>query len=100
MHHYCTALTRSVMPSLGHRHTKVRIAVLGCVQALVMCPFKDKRRGGGVGAIEDLMGHRDANVIPMCAFYEGETRINYFGKLLLDGNVNFFHEIIFTRIIK
>ena len=88
MHHYCTALVRSVMPSLRHRLSKVKIAAIKSIQKLVSCPFHNKRKGGGTDAITDLVGYREDNVIPICAFYQGETRLNYFGYLLADENQN------------
>ena len=30
--------------------------------------------------------HREENVIPVSAFYKGETRINHFAKLIIDNN--------------
>jgi hypothetical protein len=44
-------------------------------------------RGAGTEAIVDLIGHRDANVIPIGAFYHGEARLNYFAKLITDTNI-------------
>ena len=83
-HHYCVPLIRALMPGLGHRQMKVRTAHVKAIQELVMCPHRAKRKGGGSDAIVDLVGYREENVIPICAFYEGETRINYFGKLVTD----------------
>ena len=87
MHHYCPALVKAVMPSLRHRHAKVRAVCVEAVEALVLCPNKNKCKGGGSDAIVDLVGYREENVIPICAFYTGETRINYFGSLVGDRSV-------------
>mmetsp|Transcript_11682 Transcript_11682/g.21301 ORF Transcript_11682/g.21301 Transcript_11682/m.21301 type:complete len:801 (-) Transcript_11682:26-2428(-) len=87
MHHYCTALVRSVMPSLRHRQSRVRICTLHAIRALVACPYQGKCKGGGTEAIADLVGYREDNVIPICAFYQGETRINYFGSVVTDPQV-------------
>ena len=84
MHHYCVPLIRSLMTALGHRLLKVRVACIKAIERLVMCPHRAKRKGGGSDAIVDLVGYREDNVIPICAFYGGETRINYFGKLATD----------------
>ncbi|GBG31043.1 Dynein assembly factor 5, axonemal [Hondaea fermentalgiana] len=86
MHHYCTALVRSLMPALRHRRSAVKIAAIRCIGALVACPYRNKCKGGGTDAIVDLMGFREDNVIPICAFYQGETRLNYLGHLVTDEN--------------
>jgi len=86
MHHYCTALVRSIMPALRHRQSRVRIRCMSAIKSLVACPFRDKQKGGGTDAIADLMGFREDNVIPICAFYQGETRLNYLGFLITDEN--------------
>lgn len=88
MHHYCTALVRSVMPSLRHRRSAVKIAAIRCIGALVACPYRNKCKGGGTDAIVDLVGFREDNVIPVVAFYHGETRLNYLGCLVTDENSN------------
>ena len=84
MHHYCPALIKAIMPSLRHKHSKARKACVEAVEALVACPNRSKCKGGGSDAIVDLVGYREENVLPLCAFYSGETRINYFGNLVAD----------------
>merc|ERR1719261_1258515 len=75
------------MTQLSHRHARVRVAILDAIDACVQCDDAAKCRGAGSEAINDLLGHRDANVVPISAFYGTETRINRFAKLAIDGNV-------------
>eukprot|EP00949_MAST-11_sp_MAST-11-sp1_P001598 g1598.t1 len=84
---FAVGLIRMLVPGLYHRHTKVRLAALETVSALVTCPDEAKRKGAGTAAIVDLLGHRDANVIPIAAFYYGEARVNAFAKLVVDGSI-------------
>jgi hypothetical protein len=39
-----------------------------------------------IAAILSLLGGRDANIIPVAAFYAYDTSINYFAKLMVDPN--------------
>jgi hypothetical protein len=82
------------VPALTHRLSRVRIGAMHCVSALVMCEDKAKCRGAGSAAIVDLIGHRDANVIPTAAFYFGEARVNSFAKLVLDSNAGVRYEFV------
>jgi|TARA_B110000091_G_C13765574_1_gene454223 hypothetical protein len=85
--HFAVGLVKEVMPALGHRLSKIRVAGLETINALVQCPDVAKCRGAGTEAIVDLIGHRDANVIPIGAFYHGEARLNHFAKLITDTNI-------------
>jgi len=84
---YCPAFVRRLMPQLAHRHARIRVAILDAIDACVQCEDKDKCRGAGSEAINDLLGHRDANVLPIAAFYGADVRVNRFAKLAIDGNV-------------
>ena len=84
---YCVPMVRRVMSQLAHRHARVRVAVLDAIDACVQCEDVAKCRGAGTEAIEDLLGHRDANVLPVAAFYGGDVRVNRFARLALDANV-------------
>ena len=86
--HFAIGLVKEMIPALGHRLSKIRVAALETVDALIQCPNKMKCKGAGTEAIVDLLGHRDANVIPIGAFYHGEARVNSFAKLIVDTNVN------------
>lgn len=84
---FSVAFVRGVKRLLGHHLARVRIAAINCIQVLVTCPDYSKCRGSGTDAIDDLLGHREENVIPVAAFYCAEIRINTFAKLNQDGNV-------------
>jgi nitrogen regulatory protein PII len=84
--HFAIGLVKAIMPSLDHRHAKVRIAVLQAVWELVKCPKPEKCKGAATEAIVDLIGHRDDNVLPVAAFYVSDTTINYFAKFSIDSN--------------
>lgn len=71
-------LIKAALPALGHRHARVRVAVLGAVEALVF--------NGGAKALLEMSGHRDANVVPIKAFYEGDRRANYLAAVAGDRN--------------
>nr|CCA16230.1 conserved hypothetical protein [Albugo laibachii Nc14] len=84
---FSVAFVRGVKRLLDHHLTRVRIAAIDCIQVLVTCPDHSKCRGSGTDAIDDLLGHREENVIPVASFYSPEVRINMFAKLNQDGNV-------------
>lgn len=83
---YAVGLVRMMMLGVDHRHAKVRLAALDAVDAAVACEDKAKCRGAGTEAIVDLIGHRDANVVPVASFYRPDPVINYFAKLGIDKN--------------
>ena len=64
---------------LNKKHAKVKIAALECMKKLMY--------HGGAEFIRELTGFREANVIPIKAFYEGDNRVNYFGKMTTDENI-------------
>lgn len=88
--HFSIALVRSLAPKLLlHRLSRVRIAGIGAIRALVTCPDAAKCKGSGTEAIVDLLGYCDENVIPVAAFYgaaASSVQINYFAKLGQDRN--------------
>jgi hypothetical protein len=85
--HYAVALVRSLMVGgLDHRHARLRLASLDAVDALVSCVDEAKGRGAGTEAILHLLGSREANVVPISAFYTRDTTVNYFAKLVIDNN--------------
>lgn len=61
-----------------HRHARVRSAAVDALRYIIPC--------GAAEAIRELAAFRESNVIDMNAFYHGETRVNYFAKLVGDGN--------------
>ena len=71
-------MAKIVMPSLRHRHARIRIAALRALRALVTC--------GGAAAIRTLTAFREHNVVVLKAFFHGETRVNFFASLCEDPN--------------
>lgn len=87
MKHFSVAFIRSLMGGgLDHRHAKVRLATLDAIDALIHCPDEAKQKGGGSEAILYLLGGREANVVPVAAFYGRDVSRNYAAKLALEGN--------------
>jgi trimeric autotransporter adhesin len=85
--HYAVAIVRSLMVGgLDHRHAKVRLATLDVIDALVVMEDEAKGKGAGSEALLHLQGGRDANVVPIAAFYTRDTSINYYAKLVIDAN--------------
>eukprot|EP00899_Mesostigma_viride_P008339 jgi/Mesvir1/17506/Mv08768-RA.4 len=71
-------LVSAYMVPLLHRRSRVRVAVLRALRAVVPC--------GGQEKILELTAFVDPNVIAIRAFYEGECKVNYFGQLVRDAN--------------
>jgi hypothetical protein len=91
--HYAAAVVRSIMMiGLSHRLAKVRISTLHAIDALVCCPDVAKWKGAGSEAIQSLLGSRDANVVPVSAFYKHDSTTNFFAKLIVDPNVYVAHQ--------
>jgi hypothetical protein len=84
MKHWVVGLARRLAPALRHRHAKVRIAAIGAMQRLVACVNKDKRNSAGGAALNDLLGHRDSNVLTITSFYKSDASVNYCGLLCTD----------------
>ena len=85
--HFAEGVIKLIMPALGHRHAKIRLAALHTIDRLIQCPDEMKRKGAGTGAFTALIGHRDANVLPIASFYHGEARVNYFAKIVVDHSI-------------
>eukprot|EP00620_Florenciella_sp_RCC1587_P019755 CAMPEP_0182570508 /NCGR_PEP_ID=MMETSP1324-20130603/10808_1 /TAXON_ID=236786 /ORGANISM="Florenciella sp., Strain RCC1587" /LENGTH=1097 /DNA_ID=CAMNT_0024784913 /DNA_START=27 /DNA_END=3316 /DNA_ORIENTATION=+ len=81
---YATALARAGLPVLRHRHAKVRFAAVEFVRSAIAVPHKAKWRGAGTDAIVDLIGYQAEDTIPVAAFYEGYTTVNYLAELTAD----------------
>ena len=62
----------------------MRISGIEAIQRLVACVNKDKRNSAGADAINDLLGHRDSNVLTISSFYKSDASLNYFGMLATD----------------
>jgi hypothetical protein len=69
-------LLAALIPCLVSRHSRLRVLTIEAIQPLMYAR--------GAEMIRQLTGFREANVIPIAAFYHGDQRINYFGKLTTD----------------
>lgn len=88
MKFYAVGLVRSLLPVLRHKHARVRSAAVDAVRCCVMVPDRAKRRGAGTEAIQDLVGFREDNVLPVAAFYKADVQINYLAELVQDASAS------------
>jgi hypothetical protein len=86
--HFATAIARSAIPLLRHRKAKIRIISLELFEKSVCVPFREKKKGAGTDAINDLIGFKDDNIIPIAAFYKSECalRVNVLAEISADSN--------------
>ena len=85
---FATAVARQSITNLRHRNAKVRIASLSLFEAAVGVPNRAKVRGAGTEAINDLVGFREENVLPVAAFYSSScgVSVNSLASLCQDSN--------------
>lgn len=81
---FAVGLAKSLGPGLNHRLWRVRVASIDALDACVSTVDPLKRKGAGTEALQALVGFREENVIPIRAFYKGETTRNRFAPLALD----------------
>jgi hypothetical protein len=86
MKYYSIALVRALLPLLRHRHAKVRHAALAAMHYVMIVPDRSKRKASGSEAIQDLVGFREDNVLPIAAFYKPDVSINYLAELVSDAS--------------
>lgn len=86
MKFYAVGLVRAVLPSLRHRHARVRVAAVQCMRACMVVPDRDKRKAAGSEAIMDLVGFREENVLQVAAFYRSDVTVNYLAELVGDNS--------------
>jgi hypothetical protein len=86
MKYYSIALVRALLPLLRHRHAKVRYASLAAMHYVMIVPDRSKRKASGSEAIQDLVGFREDNVLPIAAFYKPDVSINYLAELVSDAS--------------
>ncbi|CEM18674.1 unnamed protein product [Vitrella brassicaformis CCMP3155] len=78
--HFAEPMGRSLTSCLVHQHGRVRMAALDTLTAVLFCgAWKYNNE-----IFEVLIGHQDENVVPVKAFYEAYTTMNYFAKLVDD----------------
>lgn len=92
-------LSRAIYYPLTHKQSKMRLAALECLDVLMYCsPFKKN-----VEIMEQLIGFRDPNLVPIKDFYEPSTKLNYMALLISDPSnqvVKKFFEVITNWLIK
>lgn len=84
MKFYSVALCRAVLPVLRHRHAKVRAPAVTALHHIMIVPDRAKRKGAGTEAIQDLVGFREENILPIAAFYKDDVQVNYLAELMSD----------------
>ncbi|GMI08153.1 hypothetical protein TrVE_jg12485 [Triparma verrucosa] len=73
---FATAIARASITNLRSRNAKVRVASLSLFEAAAGIPNRAKVRGAGTDAIQDLVGFREENVLPIAAFYNAEAGVS------------------------
>ncbi len=80
--YFNSILSRSLYLALTHRQSKLRVAGLEAVEKLMyISPFKKN-----IEIMEQMIGFRDPNLVPIKDFYEPSAKINYFA--LLSGDTS------------
>ncbi len=75
-------LARALYLALTHRQSKLRVAALDALEKLMyLSPFKKN-----IEIMEQMIGFRDPNLVPIKDFYEPSAKINYFA--LLSGDAS------------
>ena len=98
LYYFNSILSRGILYALSHKQAKLRIAALDAMDKLMYCsPFKKN-----VEIMEQLIGFRDPNVVPIKDFYEPSTKFNYLAFLSSDSNQAVlikFYEVIFDWLL-
>ena len=98
LYYFNSILSRGILYALSHKQAKLRIAALEAIDKLMYCsPFKKN-----VEIMEQLIGFRDPNVVPIKDFYEPSTKFNYLAFLSADTNQAVlikFYEVIFDWLL-
>jgi hypothetical protein len=84
MKFYSVATVRAILPVLRHKLAKVRFAALCALHKCLIVPDRAKRKASGSDAIQDLVGFREENVLPIAAFYKAEVQVNFLAELVSD----------------
>jgi len=78
--HYAEMIGRSLLTAIVHKHFKVRLAGIDALRKVMYVgSFKYT-----TNVIEALIGFRDPNTVPIKAFYQVDTKLNYFACLVKD----------------
>eukprot|EP01041_Mallomonas_annulata_P011277 gene11277-23590_t len=94
MKYFAVALVRAVLPVLRHRHAKVRVAAVSSLKSCIMIPDRDKRKGAGTEAIQDLVGFREDNVLPVAGFYKTDVQVNYLAEIVQDTSIQVRERVV------
>ena len=82
--YFNSILSRGLLYALAHKQAKLRVAGLEAMDKLMYCsPYKKN-----VEILEQLIGFRDPNVVPIKDFYEPSTKFNYMAFLSSDKNTS------------
>ena len=84
MKYYSVALVRAVMPVMRHKHAKLRCGAIDAIRCCVMVRDREKRKGAGTAAIQDLVGFHEDNILPVAAFYKSEVSVNFLAEVVCD----------------
>lgn len=80
IHHHSEAIVRSLYSALVHKQWKVRSAAVEALgKAMYVGVYKYNS-----SILEELIGFRDPNLVPIKDFYEPSTKLNYFAMLVND----------------
>ena len=78
--HFSTSLARSLTSCLSHAHAKLRIAGLRAVTACMKCATWKYT----FDIVAMMSGWQDPNLVPVKAFYELTTKVNYMSLFTFD----------------
>jgi hypothetical protein len=78
--YFNSIISRALFYPLTSKQSKMRLSALDCLDALMICsPYKKN-----VEIMEQLIGFRDPNLVPIKDFYEPSTKLNYLALLVSD----------------
>ena len=96
--YFNSILSRGILYALSHKQAKLRLAALDALDKLMYCsPYKKN-----VEIMEQLIGFRDPNMVPIKDFYEPSTKFNYLAFLSSDSNQGVllkYYEVIFDWLL-
>ena len=96
--YFNSILSRGILYALSHKQAKLRLAALEAMDKLMFCsPYKKN-----VEIMEQLIGFRDPNIVPIKDFYEPSTKFNYLAFLSSDSNQGVllkYYEVIFDWLL-
>ena len=78
--HFSETLARGLLLPLVSKKSKIRIAALDALTAVLYCGVWKYN----AFIMEILVGFKDPNYVPIKAFYEYTSNINYFATLIND----------------